>query len=139
MSVLGAKKGHIVSQETRQKISRSLKGRHISPKTEFTTERMKGKNNPMYGIPSPLRGKHHTEEAKLKISKKLKGKPATNGSFKKGHKVPKEWREKISQKSNKGKSPIHKLVFHELYEVWTKPILERDNFTCQMCGSKKKS
>ena len=27
----------------------------------------RGKNNPMYGIPSPMKGKHHTDEVKEKI------------------------------------------------------------------------
>lgn len=32
-------------------------------------ERSSGRNNPMYGVPSPMTGKHHTAETRAKISK----------------------------------------------------------------------
>lgn len=28
------------------------------------------------------------------------------------------------------------MLYGMLYEIWTKPILERDNFTCQKCGQR---
>lgn len=120
----------------RDKRGRFIKGIHYSKKTEFTSENTKGENNPMYGVTSPFKGKKHKKSTKLKMSKSAIGKLATSGSFKKGHKVPLEWREKISKKTNKGKSPIHKLLYSRLYSIWTKPILERDNYKCQKCGSK---
>lgn len=45
------------------------------------SERAKGENNPMYGVPSPMLGKKFTEEHKAKISKALTGKkhPSTTG------------------------------------------------------------
>ena len=36
------------------------------------SERAKGENNPMYGVPSPLKGKHFSDEHKKKISDALK-------------------------------------------------------------------
>ena len=57
-SRLGAKN----SPEHNKKISEALKGR-------FT-----GENNPMYGKSPAIKGKHHTEEAKKKISDGNKGK-----------------------------------------------------------------
>nr|DAO35045.1 MAG TPA: intron associated endonuclease [Caudoviricetes sp.] len=36
------------------------------------SKRAKGKNNPMYGVESPMKGKHFTEEHKSKISNSLK-------------------------------------------------------------------
>lgn len=36
------------------------------------SERAKGKNNPMYGVESPMKGKHFSEEHKNKISNALK-------------------------------------------------------------------
>lgn len=36
------------------------------------SERAKGKNNPMYGVESPMKGKHFTKEHKRKISESLK-------------------------------------------------------------------
>ena len=115
---------------------RFVKHQHYSPKTEFTHESTVGSNNPMYGIPSPMTGKHLTVEQRLKQSEKLKGKNATAGSFKKGHKVPQEWRNAISKSSYKGKNPLYRMLYGMLYKVWSYPIFERDNFTCQECGAK---
>jgi group I intron endonuclease len=70
--------GLIVSKESRQKMSKARKGRRM---TETARQRLilnhadfSGKNNPMYGITSPMKGKNHTEETIRKISMKLKGK-----------------------------------------------------------------
>lgn len=52
-----AKKGHIVTQEVREKIREKNKGKHYSPSTEFK----KGE--------SIWRGRKHTEESKKKMSK----------------------------------------------------------------------
>ncbi len=56
-------KGRKLSEETKRKMSKAWKNREsVSDKTKRKmSERMKGKNNPMYG-------KHHSEEAKRKIS-----------------------------------------------------------------------
>lgn len=58
-----------ISNETKRKISERLKGTHSSPNTEFK------------------KGRIHivTDEMRKKISENSKGKPATSGSFKKGH------------------------------------------------------
>lgn len=58
-----------ISKETKMKISKTLKGRHCSPKTEFKKGRVQVLS----------------EETKRKISESNKGKPATSGSFKKGY------------------------------------------------------
>ena len=63
-------KGRKVSIETRQKISNSLKGHYVSNETKQKMSikskgRLLGKNHPMFG-------KHHTEETKRKISESLK-------------------------------------------------------------------
>ncbi|MCK4258099.1 MAG: hypothetical protein KAX49_03925 [Halanaerobiales bacterium] len=31
---------------------------------------------------------------------------------------------------------LRKMLYKKLYKIWTRPILERDNFTCQKCGQK---
>lgn len=58
-----------ISDETKMKISKKLKGKHSSPKTEFK------------------KGMTHivSDETRKKISLSSIGKPATKGSFKKGH------------------------------------------------------
>lgn len=86
-----------MSEETKHKISEANKGRCFNPITpefkKFMSERMSGKNNPMYGVHlvrsqesrnkqrekilgenNPFYGKHHSEETKLKMSKMRKGK-----------------------------------------------------------------
>ena len=144
---------------------RFIKHQHYSSETEFTHDSTVGSNNPMYGVPSPMTGRHLTVEQRLKQSKKLKGKSATSGSFKKGHTVPQEWR-RIASKKLKGKvswnngkthqedsripfgknhaswkgglTQIHVLIRKDgLYENWIKPIMKRDNYTCQVCNSNR--
>ena len=75
-----------------------------------------GEKNPMYGKPSAMRGKHHTQEAKDKMSKATKGKLRSQetkdkiSKSKRGEKapwygkhLPQEIREKLS-KINSGKN-----------------------------------
>ena len=113
---------------------RFVKGFRYYKATEFTTENNSGKNNYQYGKPGAFLGCHHTEEAKIQISETEKGCSATSGSFKKGHEVPKGWRDAVSNACYKGCGPLYRLLYGRLYDIWTKPILERDNFTCQKCG-----
>lgn len=49
--------------ESKEKIRKKLKGRHLSPDTEFTSESTAGEKNPFYG-------RHHTKETIDAISKK---------------------------------------------------------------------
>lgn len=58
------------------------------------SERIKGKNNPCYGKPSPFRGRTHTPEIRKQISEKAKGRPSPN----KGQKTPPEVCAKISER-----------------------------------------
>ena len=41
-------------------------------RSKETIEKLSGENNPMYGKVSPFKGKHHTDEAKLILSRKAK-------------------------------------------------------------------
>ena len=54
-----------MSEEAKQKISEKLKGGKLSEETKLKiSEAEKGENNPFYG-------KHHSEETKQKLSKKV--------------------------------------------------------------------
>ncbi len=108
--------GRIVTDETRKKISEANKGhkswnkgltketdsrisgyKHSEEFKEKMSKRMSGKNNPMYGIPSPNTGKKFTEEHKKKMSenhKGMKGKKHSEESKKrmsKNHSGDKHW------------------------------------------------
>lgn len=70
--------GFKFNQETRKKMSDIRKGRKMSEEARqkliANHADFSGKNNPMYGITSPMKGKNHTKETKVKISNKLLGK-----------------------------------------------------------------
>lgn len=70
--------GFKFTDESKHKLSKLHKGRKMS---EIARQRLilnhadfSGKNNPMYGVPSPMKGKNHSEETIRRISIKLKGK-----------------------------------------------------------------
>lgn len=74
-------RGRKRSEENKRKLSDAFKGRKFTPewreKISETRKRngtAKGKNNPMYGVPSPMAGKHQSDEARKKISEAHKGK-----------------------------------------------------------------
>lgn len=70
--------GYVFTTKDRLKMSNARKGRKMSESARLKLIKnhadFSGKNNPMYGVTSPMKGKNHTEETKIKISKKLKGK-----------------------------------------------------------------
>ena len=83
-----AMKGRKLSEETKRKVgeanSKALKGRHVADDVKKKiSEHTKGKNNPFYG-------KHHTEESKKKMSNALKGNKSHLG-----HKHSDETRQKM--------------------------------------------
>lgn len=83
-------KNHKQAEETRQKISKNLKGK------------MAGENNPMYGVSrygedNPFYGKKHTDETKEKISQARIGKYTGENSPRYGVHVSEETKKKISE------------------------------------------
>lgn len=83
----------VLSEDARKKISDANKGKTFTEEwRQEQSKRFSGKNNPMYGKPSPFKGKQHTEEAKEKLREAAKNRgPVTD-----------ETRLKLSQAS-KGK------------------------------------
>ena len=74
-----AKKGHKISNETRQKLSEALKGKNKGKKLSEErrnkiSEQLKGRQSPMKGKQSPFKGKCHTQDSKKKMSIALSGK-----------------------------------------------------------------
>ena len=79
--------------------------------------RNKGKNNPMYGIESPFKGKKHTEKTKKRLSELASLRIECKNPNWKGGK-------KIKSRSSKFK----------VYEKWRKYILNKYNGKCCLCG-----
>ncbi len=158
--MIGRKKGHLVSEETRRKISLANKG-HIAWNKGLKGYKA-GKEHYFYG-------KHRSEKTRQKISKRLKGNiPWNKGkkgipSKRKGKKLSREWREKLS-KAHKGKKPSiehRKKISDALkgeksyrwkggiteenirirrsieYRLWREAVFARDGWTCQKCGARK--
>ena len=83
-----------------------------------------------------------------------KGKIHCFAGWNKGKKMSKEWKEKLRQaklnnpvrywknkkrlnlRKGKGKLPRNKLMQRMEYKKWRRGVFERDNFTCQKCGTK---
>ena len=106
------------TEETKQKISKSLRGRTFSKDWKEK-------------IILAKRGKRRSEETKKKISKKLKGR-----------KLPKETRIKMSLAHKGSKSHLWKGGITELnsiirnspkYRDWRLEVLAKDFYTCQGC------
>lgn len=81
-----------LSEEARQRLSNAHKGRTFSEEwKQGQRERFSGQNNPMYGKPSPFKGKQHTLEARARLSEAAKNRPP----------ISEETRQKLS-KASKG-------------------------------------
>ena len=91
-------------------------------------ENMKGENNYWYG-------KHLTEETKKKLSEANKGKYKGENNYFYG----KHFCGENNPRWNPNKTDEEREIgrnYPEYYE-WRKQVYERDNYTCQCCGSKK--
>ena len=108
------------------------------------------------GQPSPLKGRHISEEHRQNISKAKEGHNVSEETRRKiretlklnGYKHSKEVRRRMSEKAKlrKGKdSPNWKggitpeclNIRHSIeYKLWHKACLERDRFVCGVCGQK---
>lgn len=141
-------KGHIVSKETRRKLSKYWKGyyanggigfwkgkhfseehkKNISKAKEGCTvskETRKKISEANKGIKNYFYGKHHSEKAKRKISVTHKGKPKDRMRGEKHY----NWKGGVSSLAEQIRSSIQG-------REWVKEVFQRDNYTCQKTGTK---
>lgn len=86
--------GYIHTEESKQKMSKSQKGRIVSDETRQKISKVqKGKLSIRYGKPSIFKGKHHTKGAKQKMRESSKGQVPWN----KGKKMSKAARRNMSE------------------------------------------
>lgn len=129
-------KGRIFSKESREKMSEARRGRRLSeeqiknmhkfPKgqtpwnkglTAEIDERLKKISEERKGEKNPMFGNKYTEEERKKRSETQKGENHYN------------WKGGIS--------PINHRIRNSMqYKDWRTVVFERDNYTCQKCGSK---
>jgi len=144
---VGAKKGHIVIKETREKISIAGKGRaawnkglKTGPQSEEMkrkkSEKMKGIN---YGPPctketrmkisASQKGKKQSKQTRRKRSEAMKGKNVGPRLQMRGENSP-NWNCDITEEERqKGR-------FYLDYNKWRVSVYERDNYVCQKCNEK---
>ena len=145
--IKGFQKGHEVTKETREKISKAQIGRKMS---EESRSKMigrsawnKGLTGEEYskhyteGHPKGMRGKsnkwgHHSEKTKDKIKEKMQENwknPETKINMSLAHTKEKEF---------KGfrKSLRKRMMLMREYLEWRSAVFKRDNYHCQNCGNK---
>lgn len=116
------------SEETKKKLSEFFKGRYFSKETRMKiSEALKGRNVPEWigrkiseakkGKPSKLKGKKLSNEHRAKLSRAVSGERHPN------------WKGGIS-----ALSAIIRNCYK--YRQWRSDIFTRDNFTCQICGTR---
>ena len=125
--------GGVKCEETRKKISNSLKGK---PKSE---EQKKKMSETLIGEKNPFYRKHHSYETKKKISESLKGKPAHN----KGVPMSEEQKKKM-RNDKRSKKVLQFTLNGQLIREWSSlHECERNGFdhaaVGRCCNGKRKS
>jgi hypothetical protein len=150
-----ARKGHIVTEETRSKLSEAHRGKKLSYETRMKLSQIRGEKHSMYGkhiseehrikIGNAHRGKKISEKQKSLMSEAHRGKKLSEEHKRKigeagiGHLVKEETRIKIGD-SHRGEKSVRWLggKSFEPYGIdfnnkLREQIRQRDNHECQEC------
>ena len=114
---------------------------------EELRQRMTGDKNPAKRpevrekISKAKKGHFVSEEEKIKIRKKLKGRPHPHKGYPHSYntrvRMGKAHRGAKNVNWKGGVTPERKRIRKSIeYKLWRKAVFERDNFTCQKCGQK---
>jgi len=138
-------KGIPCSEETKKKLSEARKGVKRKPFTEETKRKMGlAKKGHKYNL-----GRHHTEEAKIKISEAHKGRQFSEehkrklSEASKGQQHSEESIRKNREASMGSRNPnwqggissLNKTIRRSFeYRQWRSDVYTRDEYTCQECG-----
>lgn len=132
---------YIRTEKIKKKISQSLKNKHPSEKTRKKMSiAQSGKNNSMYGRPSPNKGKHLSEKHKQRISESQKGKRCGDKNSRWGKRHSEQTKQKIKETHMGANNPqyIDGRSFLPYCSKFNNQLREfirqRDNYTCQLCG-----
>lgn len=121
------------SKEWTEKISKALRGKKYPPRSIEHRRKISENNKKNGNIPPSRKGKKHTEEAKQKLSKSLKGRIAWN----KNKKCPQLSGEKCHLWKG-GITPENQKIRGSLeYKLWSDSVWNRDNNCCQKCGENR--
>jgi hypothetical protein len=139
----GRRIGHIVTEETRKKISKTLIGKPNphkgEPLLEETKRKMSEADKKKIGEKNPFYGKHHSEEAKSKMSKTKKGKYYPKMKGRTGEKSGR-WKGGITKQKGYGTFMVEKRRVKKLGNGGSHTLGEWENlkaqynWTCPMCG-----
>ena len=129
--------GAILSDELKEKMGAPKKGKPLTEKHKQKIKTWLSLNG------APLKGRTHSDENKALMSKASKERVAKYGHPFKGKKHSEEskrnmsdgHRRRMSESWDGNFSKFCAILRTYLYDLWTRPILERDNFKCQECGA----
>lgn len=118
----------IYTLKRNRKISRSMMGHIVSPETRLkisnTRKRLK--------IPSPTLGKKYSQKTIEKIKANHKGMLGKKHTIITRFKMSKAWKKRSDYTG--GSSKILKEIRMSLkYKIWREKVLKRDNYTCKIC------
>lgn len=117
--------GRIRTQEVRHKLSLAKKGNKNPQYGLSRSAEWKQKMSDRMTANHPMKGKHHSVEAKAKMSAHRKGVPRLN---QRGENAP-AWKGGTTAKLKLLRCSLE-------YRLWREAVFKRDDFKCQMCSKR---